>query len=90
MNAIKLNPSVGLNAAIQAVPELAAARDAQMAILTATIASWSGPVQAARGLGSIDRDGWTRSIAYLTTLGLVAKPVTVDELVQDGLIPVGG
>jgi NitT/TauT family transport system substrate-binding protein len=90
MNAIKLNPSVGLNAAIKAVPELASARDAQLAILAATIESWSGPVQATNGLGSIDRDGWTRSIAYLTTLGLVAKPVTVDDLVQDDMIPVGG
>jgi NitT/TauT family transport system substrate-binding protein len=89
MNAIKLNPSVGLAAAIKAVPELASAKDAQMAILTASIASWTGPVQAAKGLGAIDRDGWTRSIAYLTTLGLVAKPVTVDDLVQDDLIPVG-
>ena len=37
MNAIKANPSVGLDAAIKAVPELASARDAQMAILAATI-----------------------------------------------------
>jgi hypothetical protein len=89
MNAIKLNPSVGLDAAIKAVPELASARDAQMAVLAATIESWTGPVQAAKGLGAIDRDGWTRSIAYLTTLGLVPKAVTVDDLVQDDLIPVG-
>ena len=90
MNAIKLNPSVGLDAAIKAVPELGSARDLQMAILTATIESWTGPVQATNGLGAIDRDGWTRSIAFLTTLGLVPKPVTVDDLVQDDLIPVGG
>ncbi len=90
MNAIKLNPTVGLDAAIKAVPELRSARDAQMAILTATVDSWTGPVQMANGLGAIDRDGWTKSIAYLTTLGLVPKPVTVDDLVQDGFIPVGG
>ncbi len=90
MNAIKLNPTVGLDAAIKAVPELGSARDAQMAILTATVDSWTGPVQMANGLGAIDRDGWTKSIAYLTTLGLVPKPVTVDDLVQDGFIPVGG
>ena len=89
MNAIKLNPSVGLDAAIETVPELGSARDAQMAVLTATIDSWTGPVQSANGLGAIDRDGWTKSIAYLTTLGLVPKPVTVDDLVQDDLIPVG-
>ena len=90
MNAIKLNPQVGLDAAIRTVPELGSARDAQLAILTATIDSWTGPVQAANGLGAIDRDGWTKSIAYLATLGLVQKPVTVDDLVVDGFIPVGG
>jgi NitT/TauT family transport system substrate-binding protein len=90
MNAIKLNPQIGLDAAVKTVPELASARDAQLAILTATIDSWSGPVQASNGLGAIDRDGWTKSIAYLTTLDLVPKPVTVDDLVEDGFIPVGG
>jgi NitT/TauT family transport system substrate-binding protein len=90
MNAIKLNPQVGLDAAIKAVPELGSARDAQLAILNATIDSWTGQVQATNGLGAIDRDGWTKSIAYLTTLGLVPKPVTVDDLVVDGFIPVGG
>jgi NitT/TauT family transport system substrate-binding protein len=89
MNAIKLNPQVGLDAAIKTVPELGSARDAQMAILKATVDSWTGPVQQASGLGAIDRDGWTKSIAYLATLGLVPNPVTVDDLVQDGFIPVG-
>ena len=90
MNAIKLNPQVGLDAAIKTVPELASARDAQLAILKATIDSWSGSVQTANGLGAIDRTGWTKSIDYLTTLGLVPTPVTVDDLVVDGFIPVGG
>jgi NitT/TauT family transport system substrate-binding protein len=90
MHAIKLNPSVGLEAAIKAVPELASGRELQTAVLTATIDSWTGPVQAAKGLGAIDRDGWARSIDYLTTLGLVPNPVSVDDLVQDDLIPVGG
>jgi NitT/TauT family transport system substrate-binding protein len=90
MNAIKLNPEAGLDAAIKAVPELGSARDAQLAILTATIDSWTGPVQQEHGLGAIDRDGWARSIDYLTTLGLVRNPVTVDDLIVDGFIPVGG
>jgi NitT/TauT family transport system substrate-binding protein len=90
MNAIKLNPQVGLDAAIKTVPELGSARDAQLAILNATIESWTGPVQTANGLGAIDRNGWTKSIEYLTSLGLVPNPVTVDDLVVDGFIPVGG
>jgi NitT/TauT family transport system substrate-binding protein len=89
MAEIKANPSVGLDAAIAAVPELASARDAQMAILTATIESWTGPRQAAAGLGAVDRAGWTQSIAYMSSLGLVAKPVTVDDLVRDDLLPSG-
>ena len=90
MGEIKANPSLGLDAAIKAVPELASARDAQMAILVATIDSWTGPIQAANGLGAIDRAGWTQSISYLTSLGLVPKPVTADDLVQTDLLPTGG
>ncbi|MEA2610049.1 MAG: putative riboflavin transport system substrate-binding protein [Chloroflexota bacterium] len=90
MGEIKGNPKVGLDAAIAAVPELASARDAQMAILTATIDSWTGPIQAANGLGTIDRAGWTQSISYLTSLGLVPNPVAVDDLVQADLLPAGG
>lgn len=89
MDEITINPNAGMDAAIAAVPELASARDAQMAILKATIDSWSGSAQASFGLGAIDRDGWTASIAYLTTLGLVPNPVTVDDLVREGLVRTG-
>ncbi len=80
---------MGLDAAIVAVPELATAREAEAAVLAATIASWSGPLQDARGLGAIDRDGWTASIAYLATLGLVKNPVVTDDLVREDLLPAG-
>jgi NitT/TauT family transport system substrate-binding protein len=89
MEEIKTDPAVGLAAAITAVPELASARDAQAAILQATIDSWAGPVQQARSLGAIDRNGWTASIAYLGTLGLVKNPVTTDKLVREDLLPAG-
>jgi len=87
MEEIKADPTVGLDAAIVAVPELASQREAQAAVLAATIATWSGPVQDANGLGAIDRDGWTKSIAYLTTLDLVKNPVTTDQLVTEDLLP---
>ncbi|MEO8437172.1 MAG: ABC transporter substrate-binding protein [Chloroflexota bacterium] len=87
MEEIKANPTVGLDAAIKAVPELATQRDAQAAVLAATVATWTGVVQGTRGLGAIDRDGWTKSIAYLGTLGLVKNPVTVDQLVREDLLP---
>ena len=84
MGEIAANPEVGLDAAIVAVPELASARDAQLAILEATIETWTGTVQESGGLGAIDRDGWAKSITYLGTLGLVPNPVTVDDLVANG------
>jgi NitT/TauT family transport system substrate-binding protein len=86
---IKANPTVGLDAAIKAVPDLGKARDTQAAILAATIATWSGPVQDAHGLGAIDQDGWTKSIAFLGTLGLVKNPVTTDQIVRTDLLPAG-
>ena len=89
MEEITADPKVGLDAAITAVPELAGARDTEAAILDATIASWAGPIQEARGLGAIDRDGWTASIAYLGTLGMVKNPVTTDDLVREDLLPAG-
>ena len=89
MAEIKADPTVGLDAAIVAVPELATARETQAAILAATIATWTGPAQDARGLGAIDRDGWTASITYLDSLGLVKDPVTTDDLVREDLLPAG-
>jgi ABC-type nitrate/sulfonate/bicarbonate transport system substrate-binding protein len=83
MAAIADDPEAGLVAAIAAVPELASSRDAQLAVLRATIDSWTGPVQAANGLGALDRDGWSASLEYLTGLGLVPNRVTVDDLLQE-------
>jgi NitT/TauT family transport system substrate-binding protein len=89
MNEIKADPTVGLDAAIAAVPELATSRETQAAVLEATIDSWTGTVQADHGLGAIDRDGWTTSIEFLTTLGLVKDPVATDDLVREDLLPAG-
>jgi NitT/TauT family transport system substrate-binding protein len=89
MEEIKADPNVGLEAAIVAVPELDASRDTQAAVLAATIDSWAGPIQEAAGLGAIDEAGWTESIAFMTELGLVPNPVTVDDLVRTDLLPGG-
>jgi NitT/TauT family transport system substrate-binding protein len=90
MREITETPEDGLNAALKAVPDLAKAREAQAAILAATIDAWSGTVQAADGLGALDTAGWTESIAYMTELGMVPKPVTVDDVLDPGLLTVGG
>ncbi len=87
MEEIEDDPEVGLDAAITAVPELASARDVQAAILEATIEVWKGPAQEARGFGAIEPADWEKSIAYLETLELVPNPVTVDDVVDAGLLP---
>lgn len=90
MTEITADPTKGLEAAYIAVPELASTPETQAAILEATIASWTGPVQAAQGLGALDVDGWMTSIAFMTELGLVPNPVTVDDLLDPGLLTRGG
>jgi len=87
MEEIADDPDVGLDAAIAAVPELGSAREVQAAILDATIEVWKGPAQEARGLGAIEPGDWEQSIAYLQTLDLVPNPVTVDDVVDTGLLP---
>jgi NitT/TauT family transport system substrate-binding protein len=87
MTEIAADPQVGLDAAIAAVPELAEDRAKQLAILEATVAMWESPTATAGGLGAIDVDGWTKSIAFMTTLGLVASPVTADQLTSSAYLP---
>lgn len=89
MEDIAADPELGLEAAFVAVPELATARETQAAILDATIESWRGPLQAASGLGTLDTDGWTASIAYLTELDLVPDPVTIDDILVQDMLPAG-
>jgi NitT/TauT family transport system substrate-binding protein len=89
MREIAADPKVGLDASIAAVPDLAQNRDAQLAILNATIDVWKSSEGGTEAFGAIDRPGWKDSIDFMTTLGLVAKPVTVDEVVED-LVPAAG
>jgi NitT/TauT family transport system substrate-binding protein len=88
MREIAANPAVGLDASIAAVPELGQDRPSQLAILNATIDAWKGSGSAA-DFGAIDRAGWTKSLSFMTGLGLVPNPVTVDQLVDDTLLPKG-
>ena len=87
MEDIAEKPQVGLDAAITAVPELGSAPEVQAAILDATIEVWKGPAQEARGFGAIEPADWEQSIAYLETLDLVPNPVTVDDVIETGLLP---
>ena len=84
MNEIVADPSTGLDASIQAVPELASQRPLQQAILAATIGAWapSGAAGSTKLTGAIDVDGWNRSIEYLKTIGLEPNPVTSTDLID--------
>ncbi|HEX5012990.1 MAG TPA: ABC transporter substrate-binding protein [Candidatus Limnocylindrales bacterium] len=86
MDEIAADPSKGLDAALKAVPDLAQQRDTQKAILDATIAVWKS-ADGSTSFGAIDRDGWQASVDFMTEIGLVANPVTVDGLVSEEFLP---
>jgi NitT/TauT family transport system substrate-binding protein len=84
MNEIAATPSVGVDASIKAVPDLAKNRATQDAILAATIDAWR-PAGAAAGApltGAIDPADWDASVTYMTSLGMVPKPVSSADLVD--------
>jgi NitT/TauT family transport system substrate-binding protein len=90
MEEIKANPTVGLDAAIQAVPDLGKDRATQSALLAATIDTWTGAPQQARSLGAIDRPGWESSVSFMAAHGLTKAPVLVERLIREDLLPAGG
>lgn len=89
MSEIIADPTIGLDASIARVPELGEDRATQMAILEATIETWTSPYTDANGLGAIDREAWQSSVDFMSELpdSVVARPVTVDELVDGSLLP---
>ncbi len=88
MREIEADPAIGFEAAAAAVPELAKDQATQLAILHATIATWQSSYTEAHGLGAIDRDAWTKSITFMSSLPdhPVAGQVTVDQVVDEGLL----
>lgn len=86
MDRIAADPQVGLDATFKAVPDLAKDPALQRQILDATIAAWKNDRTNA-AFGTIDRDGWQASLDFMTALGLVPNKVTVDQLVDDSLLP---
>jgi NitT/TauT family transport system substrate-binding protein len=86
MREIIADPNVGLDATIAVVPTLGNDRALQLKILQATTAMWQSDLTKASGLGAIDANGWTRSIAFMSSIGLVANPVTADQLVSSALL----
>ena len=89
MNEISATPAIGVDAAIKAVPDLAKNRPLQEAVLAATIADWraTGAAIGSPITGAVDSAAWTRTLAFMTTLKLVPKPVTVTDLVDTTFAP---
>jgi NitT/TauT family transport system substrate-binding protein len=86
MTEIAADPQKGLDATFAAVPDLAKDPALQRAILDATIATWKN-TRTNAAFGTIDRAGWQQSLDFMTSLGLVPNPVTVDQLVNTSLLP---
>ncbi len=86
MDEIAADPQKGLDAAFEAVPDLAKDAELQRQILDATIATWKN-ARTGAALGSIDRDGWQQSLDFMAAMGLVPNPITVDQLVDESLLP---
>ncbi len=88
MEEIIADPERGLDAAIARVPELGEGRQAQAAILAATVETWTSDFTDANGLGAIDREAWETSVEFMRSLPdtVVARPVTVDELVTEEML----
>ena len=86
MDEIAADPQKGLDATFAAVPDLATNPELQAQILDATIATWRNQ-RTGGALGSVDTEGWTKSLAFMTELGLVPNPITVEQLVDTSLLP---
>ncbi len=86
MDEIAVDPEKGLAAAIARIPELASDREAQLAVMKATVDAWQSPYTLAHGLGAVDPADWERSIAFMSSLpdSPVARPVTVAECIDTG------
>lgn len=90
MDEIAASPETGLAAAAVAVPELAKDCEGQLRVLKATIDLWRNDLTDRQGFGAIDRNAWVASIDFMSHLpgGLVPNPVTVDDVLDDSLLPV--
>jgi len=68
------------------VPDLSQDPATQLAILRATIDTWTN-ARTGAPYGAIDRASWQQSLDFMTTLGLVPNPVTPERLIDTSLLP---
>ncbi len=86
---IQADPNKGLDAAIARIPELASQRDAQLAVLHATVVEWSSDYTAAHGLGTVDPALWDHSITFMGSLPekLLAKKIAAADCIDTTVVP---
>jgi NitT/TauT family transport system substrate-binding protein len=86
---ITADPNVAIDASIAQAPNLATADKATMlAILKATVATWSNDYTTAHGPGAIDKSAWQKTADFMVGLkdGTVASAPPIDQLVDDSLL----
>lgn len=90
MAEITADPQKGLDASIAAVPALGQDPATQLAVLKATIATWSDAYTQAHGAGSIDRAAWSTTVAFMARQPdspISGTPPTLDQLLDGSLLP---
>jgi NitT/TauT family transport system substrate-binding protein len=86
---IAADPTRGLDAAIARVPELASQRDAQLAVLKATVTQWKSDYTAANGWGALDTSLWEHAITFMGGLPdkYLAKAITAADCIDASFLP---
>jgi NitT/TauT family transport system substrate-binding protein len=89
MAEIAADPNVAIDASLAQAPNLVGTdRATLLAILKATIATWSSDYTVAHGAGAIDHSAWQKSADFMVGLkdGTVPSAPAIDQLVDDGLL----
>jgi NitT/TauT family transport system substrate-binding protein len=89
MAEIAADPNVALDPSVAQAPNLKGTdRAILLAILKATIATWTSDYTAAHGVGSIDRSAWQKTADFMVGLkdGTVASAPPIDQLVDESLL----
>lgn len=86
---IQADPQKGMDATFAIDSDLASDPAGQRAILDATIATWSSDYTAAHGVGAINPDAWTASVAFMRSLpdAGVSTDISLDKLISTELLP---
>lgn len=86
---ITADPNVAIDASLAQAPNLVGTDKATLlAILRATVGTWSNDYTTAHGAGTIDRSAWQKTADFMVGLkdGTVASAPPIDKLVDDSLL----